>query len=99
MTNFCSKCGIQIYPGIHHECPNQIHYVYTKPQKSKITAGLLALLLGGIGAHKFYLNKPGMGVLYILFCWTYVPAIIALIEGIMYLSVTDEEFFYKYVTK
>ena len=34
--------------------------------KSKVTAYLLWFFLGGIGAHKFYLNKPGMGILYIL---------------------------------
>jgi hypothetical protein len=36
--------------------------------KSKTTAYLLWLFLGLIGGHKFYLNKPGMGVLYLLTC-------------------------------
>ena len=43
---------------------------------------VLALLLGGIGAHKFYAGKIGTGICYLLFCWTAIPAIIALIEGI-----------------
>ena len=40
----------------------------------------LCLFLGGIGAHKFYAGKWIMGILYLLFCWTYVPTIIALID-------------------
>lgn len=60
--------------------------------KNRITAGILALLLGGIGVHKFYMGKAGQGVLYLLFCWTCIPAVIALIEGIIYLCESDEDF-------
>ncbi len=66
------------------------------PSKSKIAAGILAILLGGLGIHKFYLGKIGMGILYILFCWTYIPAIIGVVEGIIYLTASDEKFYYKY---
>jgi len=62
------------------------------PIKSRVTAGVLGILLGGIGIHKFYLGKPGLGVVYILFCWTYVPTIIGLVEGIIYLTQNDQEF-------
>lgn len=62
------------------------------PVKSKTTAGILGILLGGLGIHKFYLGKPGMGILYILFCWTYIPAIAGLVEGIIYLTQSDEKF-------
>lgn len=62
------------------------------PVKSKIAAGLLAIFLGGIGVHKFYLGKVGLGIVYILFCWTYIPALIGLIEGIIYLCSNDENF-------
>ncbi|MDP4117294.1 MAG: TM2 domain-containing protein [Bacteroidota bacterium] len=64
--------------------------------KSKTTAGLLAIFLGGIGVHKFYLGKPGLGILYLVFCWTYIPAIIGFIEGIIYLASSDETFHTKY---
>jgi TM2 domain-containing membrane protein YozV len=58
----------------------------------------LALLLGGIGIHKFYLGRTGKGFLYLIFCWTYIPAIIGLIEGTVYLtsSLSDKEFTAKY---
>lgn len=66
--------------------------------KSKSTAGILAILLGSVGAHKFYLGKIGLGVVYLLFCWTGIPGIIGLIEGILYLTKTEDEFQRKYVT-
>jgi TM2 domain-containing membrane protein YozV len=65
---------------------------YVGAPKSKTTAGILALLVGGLGIHKFYLNKAGLGILYILFSWTFVPLIISLIEGIVYLTQSDEAF-------
>jgi len=68
-------------------------------RKNKTTAGLLAIFLGGLGVHKFYLGKTGLGILYLLFCWTYIPAIIGLIEGIIYLSASDEKFYNNYVNR
>lgn len=62
------------------------------PVKSKITAGVLGILLGGLGIHKFYLGKIGMGLIYLLFFWTYIPAIAGIIEGIVYLCSSDENF-------
>lgn len=62
------------------------------PVKSKILAGILAILFGGIGVHKFYLGKIGMGILYLLFCWTYIPTVVGLVEGIIYLCSNDENF-------
>ena len=62
------------------------------PVKSKIAAGILAILLGGLGIHKFYLGKVGMGILYLLFCWTWIPTIAGIVEGIIYLCSNDENF-------
>lgn len=64
--------------------------------KSRIVAALLAFFLGGFGAHKFYLNKNGKGFLYLIFCWTYIPAIIAFFECIGYLIQSDSAFQEKY---
>ena len=38
---------------------------YEKKQKSMLVAYLLLIFLGVLGIHKFYLKKPGMGVLYL----------------------------------
>lgn len=67
--------------------------------KSKIAAGVLAILLGGLGVHKFYLGKIGQGILYLIFCWTAIPSFIGIIEGIIYLTSSDEKFYSKYVKK
>jgi TM2 domain-containing membrane protein YozV len=64
--------------------------------KSKVVAGLLGIFLGGIGAHKFYLGRTGMGILYLLFCWTGIPAFIGFIEGIVYLVSSEQAFNAKY---
>ena len=68
----------------------------SKTEKSKVTAGLLAIFLGGIGIHKFYLGKILLGILYILFSWTWLPTIAGVIEGIIYLSMSDKDFHNKY---
>jgi len=57
---------------------------------------LIALFLGGLGIHKFYLNKPGQGILYLLFCWTWIPSIIAFLEVLSYLSMSDKAFEKRY---
>lgn len=50
---------------------------------NKVVYCVLAFLLGGLGVHKFYAGRIWKGILYILFCWTGIPSIIALIEFIM----------------
>lgn len=64
--------------------------------KDKTTAGIIALLLGGLGIHKFYLGNNVAGIFYFLFCWTFIPAIIALIEGIILLTMDEKTFNEKY---
>ena len=64
--------------------------------KNKYVAGILAILLGDLGIHKFYRGKLGGGIVYLLFCWTGIPAIVGLIEGIIYLCTDDDTFQVKY---
>lgn len=72
------------------------HGGHPVPLKSKVTAGVLAILLGGLGAHKFYLGRPIQGIIYLLFCWTWIPGIIGFIEGIIYLCTNEQQFSAKY---
>lgn len=62
------------------------------PIKNKLLAGILGIFLGGFGIHKFYMGKIGTGILYFLFCWTYIPTIIGFIEGVVYLASNDHNF-------
>ena len=80
---------------IQQAAPQQVYMTGINPAwpvKSKVAAGILAIFLGGIGVHKFYMGKIGMGILYLLFCWTGIPACVGFIEGIIYLCSNDENF-------
>jgi len=52
----------------------------TPLRKSRRLAAWLAALLGGIGAHHFYLDQPDRGWRFVIFCWTGVPTVLALWE-------------------
>lgn len=72
-------------------------------EKSKVTAGLLGIFLGALGIHKFYLGYQKEGLIMLLVSLltcgfgASVMGIIGLIEGIMYITKTDEEFNATYV--
>ncbi|MDE6461069.1 MAG: TM2 domain-containing protein [Paramuribaculum sp.] len=69
--------------------------------KSRGIAALLAILLGGLGIHYFYLGKTTGGIVFLLIslftCGT-VASILGLIQGIMMLCMNNEEFERRYVT-
>ncbi|MBF9298663.1 MULTISPECIES: TM2 domain-containing protein [Mammaliicoccus] len=48
----------------------------------KITYSLLAFFLGGLGIHKFYVGKKATGILHLIFCWTGIPGVIGIIQGV-----------------
>lgn len=60
--------------------------------KSKIVAGILGILLGGFGIHKFYMGNIFAGVIYLLFSWTSIPSILGIVEGIICLVEDDDKF-------
>jgi TM2 domain-containing membrane protein YozV len=70
---------------------------------NKIPAGVCGILLGSLGIHKFILGYTGAGVILLLVtvlsCGVLgaVTHIIGLIEGILYLCKSDEEFVRTYV--
>jgi len=69
-----------------------------KPENKKLVAGILAILIGSIGVHKFVLGYTKEGILQIIL--TIVTCgfggIVPLIEGIIYLTKSDEEFYQTY---
>lgn len=66
--------------------------VIGKKVVNKTTYVLLALFFGGIGVHKFYEGKTFMGIMYLVFCWTLIPAFISFFEGIFALFKQSDEY-------
>ena len=82
----------------------------TVPQQNskRIAAGILARLLGPLGIHKFILGYTTEGVITLVITFilgvitcgiaAWAMGIITLVEGIIYLTKSDEEFIYTYQT-
>ncbi|MGH1347327.1 MAG: NINE protein [Nannocystales bacterium] len=60
--------------------------------KDKNVAAILALFLGGIGVHKFYLGRTGAGLMYLLFSLTMIPALLAVIDFFVLALMDTDEF-------
>lgn len=73
-------------------------YPTAQPENKKILAGVLALLFGGLGIHKFVLGYTQEGIIQLIIgvvtCG--IGGVIGFIEGIIYLTKTDEEFYQTY---
>ena len=70
-----------------------------KPRpNARTTAVLLAFLFGTFGAHRFYLGQVGWGLTYLVFFWTGIPSVASIVEGIIYLTMSDQDFALKYMT-
>ena len=100
---FCEKCGAEIKE--ENLCPkcnevktslNTIGADLTEGRRNKWIAIILAFFFGAFGIHKFYLGQIGTGIIYLLFCWTGITAIIGIIEAVIYLTMSDAEFAAKY---
>lgn len=100
----CPNCGVA-QPGASH-----VTYVSEDPDfrraiENKMAAGLCGILLGGFGIHKFLLGftNPGLIMLLatVLSCGIAAPVVwtIGLIEGIIYLTKSDEDFYQTYVVE
>ncbi|MEE2947843.1 MAG: NINE protein [Verrucomicrobiota bacterium] len=88
-------------PAVGDQAPDKAVFI-----AKKTTAGILGILLGALGIHKFYLGFNTSGLIMclvsivagILTCGiaTIPMSIIGLIEGIMYLTKSDDEFYQLY---
>ena len=95
---YCTNCGAVVNRDavVCPEC-GATQAVGVTGEKDKLAAALIAIFLGGLGIHKFYLGDNRMGVLYLCFFWTGIPAVLGIIEGIVYLTKDEQEFQRRYV--
>ncbi len=109
---FCHNCGSATEP-IQVMCVKCGVDLRKKPaaaagsQKNKVTAGILGIILGSLGIHKFYLGYSKEGIIMLLVTVLLaIPTIglgpaamglIGFIEGILYLTKTDEDFAQTYI--
>lgn len=107
LQRICLRCGTQDPVGGEFcpRCGNRYNSVALNSglsrhenHKDRIVAGVLALLLGGLGVHHFYLGNTLLGLLYLLFCWTFIPALVSFIEAIIFLCSSAASFDAKYNT-
>lgn len=76
-------------------------------EKEQIIAGILAILFGGVGAHKFYLGYNTQGIIMLLMGtigWMFIVPplatfLIGFIEGVIYLTKNEQEFYDTYEAK
>lgn len=106
---FCNNCGapIEANQALCTQCGVAIGGNAGTGEKSKVAAGLLGIFLGALGIHKYYLgyNKEGTIMLLVtliggvLTCGVVyaVVSVIGLVEGILYLTKSDDEFQQMYV--
>lgn len=96
---YCRACG-SVLPWEADRCPECDEQQPVGPADGnvdRVTAAVLAIFLGGLGAHKFYLGETTTGVIYLCFVWSLIPVFLGVFEGIIYLTTSEDEFQRKYV--
>lgn len=100
-ATFCGECGNRVQQEYKPAIENASAYsaqaaTAAKGTKSKTTAGVLAILLGGVGGQFFYLGHIGAGIVCILLLFTgfgwIITEILGVIQGIVMLTKSDEDF-------
>lgn len=85
---FCGACRKQV-SAADSVCPH-CGAPRGRRFKDRTAAGILAVTLGGLGIHRFYLGQ-WWGVFYLLLCWTTIPLLVSLVEGIVFLCSSQEQ--------
>lgn len=94
-NRFCGNCGAPANPGAAICTQCGVPFPVPVPagmQKSKIAAGILGILLGGLGIHNFYLGYTGKAVAQLLISilslgfLSFASVVWGIVEGVMILT-------------
>ena len=110
-SSLCTACGTML-PNVGAPM-QQVYAPKPVGADKKIAAGICGIVLGGFGIHKFILGYQQEGIImlsawvvsFIIAMVTcgigtplmFVPTIVGIIEGIIYLTKSDEEFVQTYI--
>jgi TM2 domain-containing membrane protein YozV len=103
-AEICPKCGVRQlgWPGAPYPPEDP---ALREAAGKKLAAGLCAILLGALGVHKFILGMTKPGVIMLLISVAtcgigWLPMhVIGIVEGIIYLTKSDEEFYQTYIVE
>ena len=91
----CPACGVR-QPRVPRRRGRLVRRGDRRADPSKPTATLLALTLGGVGAHRLYLGQWRSGLAMLLLCWTFLPLLVGAVDFVRYVLLTDREFAERY---
>ena len=104
LATYCVNCQTPLTPAAGYQPMQSVNQGAMTDWKAmgadkKVVAGILGILLGGLGIHKFFLGYTTEGILQIVISFVTCGAgsIIGLVEGILYLTKSDEEFVRTYI--
>jgi TM2 domain-containing membrane protein YozV len=110
-AQFCTTCqtsltpvtGYQPMQSVNQGTPGAITDWKAMGADKKILAGILGIVVGAFGVHKFVLGYTTEGIIMLLITvltcgiFAIVPSVIGIVEGIIYLTKSDEEFVMTYL--
>lgn len=109
-AQYCSNCQAQLTPVVNggYQPMQSVNAGALTDWKAmggdkKIVAGIVAILLGSLGVHKFILGYTTEGIIMLLVTVVtcgiagLVMSVIGIVEGIIYLTKSDEEFVRTYI--
>lgn len=103
LAQYCSNCQAVLTPVVGGYQPMQsvnpgsmIDWKQMGADK-KVPAGICAILVGSFGVHKFILGYTTEGIIQLVLGFCGIGGIIGIIEGIIYLTKSDEDFVRTYV--
>ena len=109
MAQYCTNCQAPLtavntgYQPVTTGQPGQMTDWKAMGADKKLVAGILGILVGSLGVHKFVLGYTTEGIIMLLItvltCGVFaiVPSIIGIVEGVIYLTKSDEDFVRTYL--